>query len=385
MAVYHEDYEAGYPQTFDYIERAFDSMPEIRKYWTCVPISAACSASMLQTRWIPWNPGEEEIWVRTPPQKDYVYTLDNLWFPFEIGTRGFDFRIQFAQEFAKLYGKTAVIVGLRSDESLSRLAVISSQHRRFMFRGLRYTKIASKETCNFYPIYDWTTEDVWIANGRFGWDYNRLYDLYYKAGLSIHEMRTASPFHHAGQAHLKLFRVIAPDMWGRMTGRVNGVNFTAIYGGTSAMGWRNIKKPDHFTWKQYAQFLTETLPTETKENLLYHLERLRISWNDEGYGRNPDVIRTMQDEGLEVEKTGKISKLCTKDNIYEIVKLKGDFPDETTLSDFRHCPNWKDVCIAIMKNDFALQTLGVSPSKNQQKRINALKIKYRRAMKGEDD
>ena len=34
---------------------------------------------------------------------------------------------------------------------------------------------------NLYPLFDWKTEDIWIANGKFRWDYNKLYDLYYKA------------------------------------------------------------------------------------------------------------------------------------------------------------------------------------------------------------
>ena len=45
-----------------------------------------------------------------------------------------------------------------------------------------------------YPMYDWKTEDIWVANGRFHWDYNHLYDLYYQAGLSLNRQRVASPF-----------------------------------------------------------------------------------------------------------------------------------------------------------------------------------------------
>ncbi|GHV45329.1 phosphoadenosine phosphosulfate sulfurtransferase [Synergistales bacterium] len=377
LAVYHEDYEAGYPQTFDYVERVFDAMPEIKRFWLCLPIQAACSASMRQTHWTPWHPDERDIWVREMPDKDYVYNSYNLFFPFVSGTTGFDFRIIFTREFAKAHGATAVMVGLRADESLSRLSVITSQHRTQMFNGLRYTHMDDTSICNFYPIYDWTTEDIWVANARFQWDYNKLYDLFYQSGMSIHDMRTASPFHHAGQKNLKLYRVIAPQMWGKMISRVNGVNFTGIYGGTTAMGWNRISKPPHFTWKQYAEFLIKTLPDETKQRLLYHLARFEKSWVDDGYGRNPDVIRTMEDEGIVLEKTGKISKLCTKDNIYEIVKIKSGFPDETTISDFRHCPSWKAVCITIMKNDFALQYMGCSRTKRDMAKRKSAIERYR--------
>ena len=32
-----------------------------------------------------------------------------------------------------------------------------------------------------YPIYDWETEDVWTANAKFGYKYNKLYDLMYQS------------------------------------------------------------------------------------------------------------------------------------------------------------------------------------------------------------
>jgi predicted phosphoadenosine phosphosulfate sulfurtransferase len=58
--------------------------------------------------------------------------------------------------------------------------------------------------------------------------------------------------------------------------------------------------------------------------------------------------------------TKKISKLCIKDDIYEIITLPNGFPDETNISDFRHCPSWKAVCITIMKNDFGLTYMSCS-------------------------
>jgi predicted phosphoadenosine phosphosulfate sulfurtransferase len=150
-----------------------------------------------------------------------------------------------------------------------------------------------------------------------------------------------------------------------MVGRVNGCNFGGIYGGTSAMGWRNIKKPNHFTWKQYAEFLISTLPDNTKKKLLFHLDRIQRSWKENGYGRNPRVIKAMRDEGIELENTHEISKLCTKPDVYEIVKMKSEMPDDTKIPNFRICPSWKKVCITIMKNDFALTYMSVSRTKDQ--------------------
>jgi predicted phosphoadenosine phosphosulfate sulfurtransferase len=152
-----------------------------------------------------------------------------------------------------------------------------------------------------------------------------------------------------------------------MVGRVNGVNFTGIYGGTTAMGWKSITKPKHFTWKQYAEFLIDTLPGDAKKKLLQAISRFKKTWEEKGHGRNPRVIEQMMQEGIEIERTGAISNLCKKPDVYEIVKIKSEFPDETRAkysTPFRHCPSWKAICITIMKNDFALTYLGCSRTKD---------------------
>jgi predicted phosphoadenosine phosphosulfate sulfurtransferase len=368
LAFYYEDYEAGYRFTHEYAQRTFDNLKDVaRRYWLCLPIRAACSVSMHQTSWIPWDEDQKEIWVRPMPKSECVVNERNCPFPFIKGTKGFDTRILFAQWFARQYGKTAVLIGLRADESLTRLSIITSPHRQFMHKRLSYTKTVDDMTCNFYPLYDWRAKDIWAANARFGYDYNRIYDLYYQAGLTIDQMRVASPFHQCGQENLKLYRVIDPNTWGKMVGRVNGVNFTGIYGGTTAMGWRSITKPKHFTWQQYAEFLIATLPADTKKKFLFHLARLQKTWLERGYGRNPRVIKQMISEGIEIENTKQISKLCTKPDVYEIIKIKSGFPDDTGIQHgFRICPSWKAVCITVLKNDYILQYMGCSRTKDKQ-------------------
>jgi predicted phosphoadenosine phosphosulfate sulfurtransferase len=375
LSIYYEDYEAGYRHTDEYADRVFKYMHDVKKrYWLCLPISAACSVSMYEPRWIPWDPDKKDIWVRPMPKYDYVVNESNCPYPFIKGTKGFDARIQFSTWFGETQGKTAVLIGIRAQESLTRRAIFTSKHRKMMHKNLVYSKIVDNNTINFYPIYDWQTEDIWICNAKFEFDYNKIYDLYYQAGLTIDQMRVASPFHLSGQDNLKLYKVIDPNNWGKMVGRVNGCNFGGLYGGTSAMGWKKISKPNHFTWKQYAEFLLDTLPDETKKKFLHHLERFAKSWREKGYGRNPRVIKAIEECGVKIEKTGEISKLCTKNDIYQIIKIKGDWPDEVNIDNstpFRHCPNWKAVCITIMKNDFGLTYMSCSRSQDK----NILKLK----------
>lgn len=368
LSFYYEDYEAAYKYTDEYAERTFKNLNVSKKFWLCLPISAACSVSMFEPRWIPWDRDKKEIWVKPMPIGDYVINEDNCPYKFKKGTKGFDARIQFSTWFGKTYGKTAVLIGIRAQESLTRRAIFTANSRRYMHKGLNYSKIVDDNTINFYPIYDWITEDIWIANAKYEFDYNKIYDLYYQAGLTIDQMRVASPFHQSGQENLKLYRVIDPNNWGKMVGRVNGCNFGGIYGGTSAMGWRKITKPNHFTWKQYAEFLLSTLPDITKKKFLTNLDRLKKSWSEKGYGRNPRVIRQIEAHGVIIEKTESISKLCKKNDVYKIIKIKGDWPDEINIENstpFRHCPNWKAVCITILKNDWAMQYMSCSRTKDK--------------------
>ena len=125
---------------------------------------------------------------------------------------------------------------------------------------------------------------MWVANDRFNYDYNRLYDLYYQAGLTIDQMRVASPFNDYSKEALNLYRVIDPEIWTKLVGRVRGVNFGAIYGRTMAMGYRSIKLPEGHTWKSYTEFLLDTLPKRLQNNYVKKFEASIQFWHETGGG-----------------------------------------------------------------------------------------------------
>ncbi len=370
VAVYHLDYEAQYQMTTDYVEQTFASFKDIKKYWLCLPIKAQCATSMRQNHWTPWEREKKDIWVRDMPEYDCVINEDNCAFKYD----DWDYEVQnnFCNWFAENHGKTAIAIGIRSQESLNRQAAITSANKVNQYKGSNYiTKKDSHYVA--YPIYDWVTEDVWIANAKFGYEYNRLYDLLYQAGLSIHEMRVASPFNDYAQSSLKLYRVIDPNNWGRMIGRVNGVNFTAIYGGTTAMGWRSIKKPEHFTWKEYMYFLLDTLPTETRENYLRKLEASKKSWKVGG-ARDEQTIQELIDEGAPVIVTDDTNNRGHKNK--RVIKFD-DYLDDTNATDFKRIPSYKRMCICIMKNDTTCKYMGFAQTKEEiSKRKKAIE-KYK--------
>lgn len=367
LAVFVMDYEADYKETGDFIERTLLSLPdEVKKYWICLPISALCGVSITSPYWNPWDPSKKDIWVKPMPQYDFVINEENIpaGFNFKSGDYGNDVGVEFSRWFSGKHGKTATLIGIRCDESLNRLAILTSGQRVNMFENIRWSKKLSENLFAFYPIYDWKTRDIWIANSRFEWDYNKVYDLMHLAGVSIDDMRVASPFHNAGVHNLHLFKVIDPNAWHRMLGRVDGVNFGGMYGNTSMMGWKTITKPSHFTWEEYAKFLLKTLPQKTRAIFEKKIEKSIWHWKEQGGARSPEFIAHLEKEGWEIRKTDKKSKSAKVNRDKRIVFID-KMRDDTEIDDFYNAPSWKRVVITILKNDLTCKTMGFAQTKEQ--------------------
>ena len=245
LAMFHLDYEAQYQMTTDFVSDCFISQfPGIRKFWLCLPLSAQCACRMDGAYWIPWDRDAQHLWVREMPVNPYVINEDNVPFLFRKGTADYDVQADFGRWLQKDTGKkTAVLIGIRADESLNRFRAIKGNHKVRAYKDTNYILAESDMLANAYPLYDWTAPDIWTYNARFGKPYNKLYDLYYQAGVPVAKMRVASPFNDCAMDSLHLYKVIDPVNWGKMVGRVNGVNMASLYGGTTAMGWKNITKP----------------------------------------------------------------------------------------------------------------------------------------------
>lgn len=362
LAMYHLDYEAQYQMTTDFVENTFNAYPEIRKYWLCLPISAQCCCNMQGGTWIPWEKEKEFLWVRKMPENKYVINEKNVPFKFKKGDIDYKTQDNFSSWFEKSFGKTVTVIGIRADESLNRYRAIVKD---------TLNKYKGKSFINHhkaYIIYDWTVEDIWIANAKFDWQYNKLYDLYYQAKLSVNQMRVASPFNDCAGSTLKLYKVIDPKTWGKMVGRVNGVNFLGIYGDTTAMGWKKVTKPSHFTWKEYCYFLLDTLDEKTKK---HYLEKLNTSikfWKEKGGALEEKTIKEMKKNNIKFTNKGKVSKISSKD----VISFE-EYPDDLEVTNFKEVPTYKRMCICIIKNDYYCKYMGFAQTKNEiEKRRKAI-------------
>lgn len=373
LGVFHIDYEAQYQMTTDYIDEVFsDDMGFLDFYRICMPISAQCSTSIMQSYWTPWEKEKKDIWVRTMPAG--CINEDNHTFDFwKANMWDYDFQNNFGKWLRKekKAKKVCCLIGIRTQESLNRWRTIYSDRNYNKFDNTEWSTVVSEAVVNAYPIYDWKTEDIWVANAKFGYMYNKLYDLYYMAGVSIDKMRVASPFNSCAQESLKLYKVIDPNNWAKMVGRVNGVNFTGIYGGTTAMGWKSIVLPKGHTWESYMYFLLDTLPAEAKLNYLSKLETSVKFWRERGGCLSENTINKLREAGIKIE--------VSENTNYKTAKkpVRMDYIDEIDISEFKEIPTYKRMCICIMKNDHLCKYMGFSQTKNEVERRKRVMDKYK--------
>ncbi|MDE7488295.1 phosphoadenosine phosphosulfate sulfurtransferase, partial [Streptococcus agalactiae] len=103
------------------MEKEFSSYLNV--YHICVPFKVTTCTSMFQNFWRPWEEGKEDIWVRDLPEnaktkEDFPFFKENMWdyeFQEKLSTFIHD------KEKAE---KTAVLVGIRTQESLHRWRAI---------------------------------------------------------------------------------------------------------------------------------------------------------------------------------------------------------------------------------------------------------------------
>lgn len=378
LAMYHLDYEAQYTMTTEYVTECFSNYPEIKKYWLCLPIAAQCAVNMEDSCWVPWDKTKMDIWAREMPKNNYVINEENVPFKFSIGEQDYQVQTNFCSWYERENGNTSVMVGIRSDESLNRFRAIVSDKKVNTYKDKNYIT-GSNGVYNTYPIYDWTVEDIWIANAKFGYSYNKLYDLYYQAGLSLHEMRVASPFNDCAINTLKIYKVIEPNMWAKLVGRVNGVNFAGIYGGTTAMGWKSIKLPKGHTWKSYLNFLLSTLTEETRNSYVEKFNTSIDFWKKKGGVLDSKTIEEIKAQGIKCEVKEETNYKTPKNPVtFE------EYPDELLVADFKSVPSYKRMCVCIMKNDHLCKYMGFAPTKREAEKRKRTMEKYKNIIRGRD-
>lgn len=321
------DLEGQYKFTIEHALSMIETYKEyIDLYWVCLPIHLRNAVSVYEPFWKCWDNNKQNDWIREKPELS-IKTPEI--FPFFRDGMEFE---EFVPEFGEWYShgkKTACMVGIRSDESLNRYRTIASMSKE-RYNDKCYTTRVTENVFNFYPIYDWRTEDIWTYHYKFPLNrFNQLYELMHKAGLGIHQQRICQPYGDDQRRGLWLFHLIEPETWAKVVARVNGANSGALYINESGSinGYHNIQKPGGHTWKSFSDLFLNSIPDKTKEHYLNKIYTFIEWWKQRGY---PNGI-----------------------------------PDEAPyiLESKKLVPSWRRVCKSLLRNDYWCKGLGFTQHK----------------------
>lgn len=368
------DLEAFYQRTIDFVERMLNNNADIiEPYWVCLPMESPNSLSYMQPTWVWWDKSKKPIWVREMPQNKWVINEDNNCFNFYKKNMPFE---EFIKHFGAWYGKgdkTACLVGIRTDESLNRFRAIAQDKETY--KGCKYSTFIEENVYNFYPLYDWRVEDIWTYNAKFEKDYNKLYDLFYQAGVSVHKMRVDEPFGNEAKAGLNMFRVIEPKTWQKVVNRVSGANFGNIYSGQRIMN-AHYKLPKNHTWKSFTKFLLSTLPKETADNYRRKFIKFIKYWHRTGCPISDDMIKELEDKYSDaIVNTHTFSVRGRGDK--EVIKFKKILDEAQGLDNKDDICTWRRMAMCIIKNDFVCKSLSFSITKDLTKRQKEIMERYK--------
>lgn len=322
------DLEGQYKLTIEHIRaclRLYAGL--IDPYWVALPLNLRNAVSVYEPQWMCWDREREADWIRPMPA-DAV--SDCGAFPFFRTRMEFE---EFVPEFGKWYSQgqiTACLVGIRSDESLNRYRTIRLQSKQKL-EGRAWTTYVGGTLFNAYPIYDWRTEDIWTYHARYpDRSYNGLYDLMFKAGLSIHEARICQPYGDDQRKGLWLFHVLEPETWARVVARVNGANQGALYARErgNILGRIKIDKPAGHTWQSFARLLLESMPPMAREHYRDKIGVFLRWWEQRGYESG------IPDEAPNDEEAAKA------------------------------VPTWRRICKTLLRNDYWCKGLSFSQHKS---------------------
>lgn len=367
------DMEGQYVLTIDYIKSMLTkNMDLFDVYWCCLPINLRNAVSVFQPFWTPWHPNHRDKWIREMPDFPVITEENN---PFPFFRRYIEFE-QFVLEFGRWYAgdkMTAGLVGIRSDESFNRFRTIALK-KKVMLSNLNWTTRipGAAEVYNCYPIYDWTTEDIWVANSKFDWEYNPLYDLYYKAGVPLSMQRICQPFGDDQRIGLNLFRVIEPKTWAKVVNRVSGANFGNIYSGNNILGYRNVKLPKGHSWRSYTKLLLSTLPHEIARNYKERFVKfIKYWWRTGSVVPEGTILPPQAVLSDNISNRGRFGK---GRRTVRYIGIPDSMP--ARLEAKKVAPTWRRMAICILKNDQLCRSLSFSQTKYQRERMKFLLEKY---------
>jgi len=245
------DEEAIHPPTIEYVERT-RQRPEVEMEWYCLEFKHRNACSNEEPFWYCWDSEKQDLWVRPIPE--------NVITEHKHFKKGMSFQEFGPWLYDRSEGSVAMLTGIRTQESLRRYQVIAKK-KEDHFVAAKSDSGNNQYRC--FPIYDWSSEDVWRGVANFGWDYNRTYDVFNQTSMfnNFLRQRVCPPFGEEPLRGLWVYAECFPEMWHKMLYRVPGVATAWRYANTELYS-NSGKKPDGITYREYLEIVIQSYDSE---------------------------------------------------------------------------------------------------------------------------
>jgi len=253
------DEEVLYQSSVDQVEYLMGLFPDaVKRLWLQIPFFLTNATSVQEGQLRCWEPGEHKIWMRS---KDERNMRAKPWADkderFLSGYKWLDF-YGVIENFERCFNDTAFLVGLRAiGESPNRWRAVTKHPVEIDGQRVYWaTRKGENVTC--YPIFDWNYNDVWRYIYERKLKYSKIYDMMWKKGYSLTQMRVSSLIHERAFKSICDLPEFEPKTYNRLVKRIKGIAL-AQETGRNAKLFRCSKLPKNFrSWRAYRNFLLQT-------------------------------------------------------------------------------------------------------------------------------
>ena len=221
--------------------------------WYCLPLKQVSILHHLQNdeRWITWEPGKENVWIRNPPPFA-IRSSPYLSSPGEMNY----------QNFCSYVTKDGIqLLGVRACESVQRMQYIANI---CMSAG----NLTGRQAV--YPIYDWADTDVWLYIKDHNLDFPDAYIDLYRTGRARNRLRLSNFF--AAETVQSILNVAEtdPELWRKIEAREPNAYMVLLYWDSELFKRQSRKRTalEGDTGKDYRQELKRMLFAEFSQRFM---------------------------------------------------------------------------------------------------------------------
>jgi predicted phosphoadenosine phosphosulfate sulfurtransferase len=284
ISLYFLDEEVTYQNSVDQVSYLMTLFSDnITKIWMQIEFHLTNATSVKEGQLICWESGKHKIWMRSK----LPYAVQHRMWSEESQTvrdknKGFGF-YDVIENFERCFKGAAFLVGLRAaGESPNRWKAVIKNPVNINGQHI-YWGTQKGVNVVLYPIYDWNFHDVWKYIHDEKLRYSKIYDMQFRKGYPINQMRVSSLIHEKSFKSICDLPEFEPKTYNKLQKRISGITL-AQETGKAAKLFACRKLPKNFkSWIIYRDFLIQT--HSDRERIGIYLKRFSKHLNNEYVAR----------------------------------------------------------------------------------------------------